>query len=165
MNKAIFLDRDGVINKKLENDYVKSVFEFEILKGVRETLQQLKKLGYVLIVITNQQGIGKGIMSEKDLESIHNYMLKELPEIDDIFYCPHLNGTCDCRKPENKMLLDAKEKWNIDFNKSWMIGDSESDIICGKSVGCKTVLISSSEDYNDIIVINNLSKLLKALTE
>ncbi|MBA2840769.1 D-glycero-D-manno-heptose 1,7-bisphosphate phosphatase [Methanococcus maripaludis] len=148
MNKVIFLDRDGVINKKLENDYVKSVFEFEILESVKETLQKLKELGYLLIVITNQQGIGKGIMSEKDLESIHNYMLKELPEIDDIFYCPHLNGTCNCRKPENKMLLDAKEKWNIDFNKSWMIGDSESDIICGKSVGCKTIFICGDLNHS-----------------
>ncbi|BAP60503.1 D,D-heptose 1,7-bisphosphate phosphatase [Methanococcus maripaludis KA1] len=162
MNKAVFLDRDGVLNKKLENDYVKSVFEFEILKGVRETLQQLKKLGYVLIVITNQQGIGKGIMSEKDLESIHNYMLKELPEIDDIFYCPHLNGTCDCRKPENKMLLDAKEKWNIDFSKSWMIGDSESDITCGKSVGCKTVLICNDLQHDEF-TCKNLDDCLKVI--
>lgn len=143
MNKAVFLDRDGVINKKLENDYVKTVSEFEILEEVTETLQKLKKLGYILIVITNQQGIGKGLMSEKDLSKIHEHMLKELPEIDDIYYCPHLEGTCDCRKPKNKMLLDAKEKWNIDFNKSWMIGDSVSDIVCGKSVGCKSVSVKN----------------------
>jgi len=164
MNKAVFLDRDGVINKKLENDYVKSVFEFEILDGVKETLQNLKKLGYLLIIITNQQGIGKGIMSEKDLLKIHEHMVKELPEIDDIFYCPHLNGTCNCRKPENKMLLDAKEKWNIDFNKSWMIGDSENDIICGKSVGCKTVLINNAPFFDSDYVtesIKNIKEIIK----
>ncbi|AVB77138.1 D-glycero-alpha-D-manno-heptose-1,7-bisphosphate 7-phosphatase [Methanococcus maripaludis] len=141
MSKTVFLDRDGVINKKLENDYVKSISEFEILEGVKIALQKLKELGYLLVVITNQQGIGKGIMSEKDLLKVHEHMLKELPEIDDIFYCPHLNGTCNCRKPENKMLYDAKEKLDIDFNKSWMIGDSKSDILCGKSVGCKTIMI------------------------
>jgi D-glycero-D-manno-heptose 1,7-bisphosphate phosphatase len=127
MNKVIFLDRDGVINK--------------LLPKVKDALIEFKKMGYLLIVITNQQGIGKGIMTEDDLRAVHNYMLKLLPEVDDIFYCPHLDGTCSCRKPGNGMLLKAEEKWNIDFNKSWMIGDSESDIICGKSVGCKTIRI------------------------
>ncbi|MBA2840136.1 D-glycero-D-manno-heptose 1,7-bisphosphate phosphatase [Methanococcus maripaludis] len=159
MNKTVFLDRDGVINKKLENDYVKSISEFEILNGVKSALQKLKELGYLLIVITNQQGVGKGIMSEKDLLKVHEYMLKELPEIDDIFYCPHINGTCNCRKPENKMLVDAKEKWDIDFDKSWMIGDSEGDIICGKSVGCKTIMICDKLDTNANFVIETLNQV------
>jgi D-glycero-D-manno-heptose 1,7-bisphosphate phosphatase len=163
MNKVIFLDRDGVINKKLENDYVKSISEFKILDGVKETLQNLKNLGYLLIIITNQQGVGKRLMSKGDLEKIHEYMLKELPEIDDIFYCPHLNGTCNCRKPENKMLLDAKEKWNIDFNKSWMIGDSESDIICGKSVGCKTIFICNNKNKVSDFIGENLQDCLKII--
>ena len=140
-NKAIFLDRDGVINKRLIGDYVKRREEFELLPKVREALIEFKKMGYLLIVVTNQQGIAKGVMTEEDLKVIHDYMLKLLPEIDDIFYCPHLEGTRNCRKPRNGMLLMAKEKWNIDFKKSWMIGDSETDIICGKSVGCKTIRI------------------------
>ncbi len=141
LNRAIFLDRDGVINKRLIGDYVKKIEEFELLPKVREALIEFKNMGYLLIVVTNQQGIAKGIMTEEDLKVVHNYMLKLLPEIDDIFYCPHLDGTCNCRKPKNGMLLKAKEKWNIDFSRSWMIGDSESDIICGKSVGCKTIRI------------------------
>ncbi|UXM85412.1 D-glycero-alpha-D-manno-heptose-1,7-bisphosphate 7-phosphatase [Methanococcus aeolicus] len=144
-NKAIFLDRDGVINKKLEGDYVKSIDEFELLPKIKEALIEFKNKGYLLIVITNQQGIGKGLMSENDLKIVHNYMTKLLPEIDDIYYCPHLDGTCNCRKPKNEMLLRAKDKWNIDFNKSWMIGDSESDIICGNSVGCKTIKITHDD--------------------
>ncbi len=144
--KTIFLDRDGVINKLLVGDYVKKIDEFELLPKVREALIEFKKMGYLLIVITNQQGIAKGIMTEDDLKDVHNYMLKQLPEIDDIFYCPHLDGTCNCRKPKNTMLLKAKEKWDIDFNKSWMIGDSESDIICGKSVGCRTIRILHNEE-------------------
>ena len=147
-NKAIFLDRDGVINKRLIGDYVKNIEEFEILPKVNDALIEFKKMGYLLIVITNQQGIAKGLMTEDDLKVVHEYMLKQLPEIDDIFYCPHLDGTCDCRKPKNDMLLKAKEKWDIDFDKSWMIGDSESDIICGRSSGCKTIRILYNDNEN-----------------
>jgi len=163
MSKAVFLDRDGVINKKIENGYVKSISDFKILEGVKETLQELKNLGYLLIVITNQQGVGKDLMSENDLEKIHEHMLKELPEIDDIFYCPHLDGTCNCRKPKNGMLLGAKEKWNINLNNSWMIGDSESDIICGKSVGCKTVFICNTPNKVSDFTSKNLYECLKII--
>ena len=148
MNKAIFLDRDGVINKRLEGDYVKTLEEFKILPGVKEAIKKFHDLGYLVIVVTNQQGIGKGLMTEEDLKIIHDFMCNELKYIDDIFYCPHLEGTCNCRKPRPGMLLKAQEKWNIDFSKSWMIGDSDSDILCGKSVGCKTIKIG--EDKNKL---------------
>ncbi|WP_456420257.1 D-glycero-alpha-D-manno-heptose-1,7-bisphosphate 7-phosphatase, partial [Methanocaldococcus infernus] len=162
MNKAIFLDRDGVINKKLEGDYVKRIEEFKLLPRVREALKEFKKMGYLLIVITNQQGIAKGVMTEEDLEKIHNYMLKLLPEIDDIFYCPHLEGTCNCRKPRPGMLLKAKEKWNIDFNKSWMIGDDERDILAGKAVGCKTIRILYKEEKTEAdFVVKDLYECVK----
>ena len=97
--RAVFLDRDGIINKKIEGGYVRKVSEFTILPNIKEVLKELKNKGYLLIIITNQQGIGKGIMTEKDLEKIHEYLIKEIPYIDDIFYCPHLKGTCECRKP------------------------------------------------------------------
>ena len=148
MKKSIFLDRDGVINKKLIGEYVKTLEEFEILPGVKEAIKKFHDLGYLVIVITNQQGIGKGLMTEEDLKKIHEYMVKELEYIDDIFYCPHLEGTCDCRKPRPGMLLKAQEKWNIDFSKSWMIGDDDRDVLCGKSVGCKTIKIG--EDKNKL---------------
>ncbi len=158
MNKAIFLDRDGVINKRLIGDYVKSIEEFQILPKVRETIIELKNKGYVIIIITNQQGIGKGLMSKEDLEFIHKYMVKEIPEIDDIYYCPHLEGTCNCRKPKPGMLINASKKWNINFKNSWMIGDSESDILAGKSVGCKTIKIQENITKNTAgdYVVNNL---------
>jgi len=166
MNKVIFLDRDGVINKRLIGDYIKKIEEFELLPKVKDALIEFKKMGYLLVVITNQQGIGKGIMTEDDLKVVHNYMLKQLPEIDDIYYCPHLHGTCDCRKPKNGMLLKAGEKWNIDFNNSWMIGDSESDIICGKSVGCKTIrILYDDEETNADFTVKSLFECVTIIKE
>ncbi len=143
--RAIFLDRDGVINKKI-NGYVKEKKEFNILPNVRRALILFKHMGYKIIIITNQQGIGKGIMTEEDLKKIHDYMLKKLPEIDDIFYCPDLEGG-KCRKPNPYMILKAAEKHNINLKESFMIGDEKKDIIAGKKAGCKTIGIGVKGDY------------------
>ena len=146
MRRAIFLDRDGVINKRLVGDYVKSPEKFELLPGVKDALKRLKKMGYLLIVVSNQQGIGKGIMTDRDLERVNRYMLKLLPEIDDVFYCTELEENNPwCRKPRPGMLLEAIKKWDIDPFSSWIIGDSESDMIAGKAVGCRTILIGNKE--------------------
>ncbi len=145
-SKAIFLDRDGVINKLLINDYVKNIEEFEILPKVKEALVKFKESGYLNIIITNQDGVGKGVMSEEDLIKIHSYMLEKLPEIDDIFYCTDLiTKPNNCLKPSPHMILKAKEKWNINLKKSWMIGDSETDIEAGIKAGCKTIRITQQE--------------------
>ena len=146
MKKAIFLDRDGVINKRLVGDYVKTPEEFELLPGVKEALRKLKRMGYLLIVVSNQQGVGKGIMTVGDLERVNNHMLKLLPEIDDVFYCTELEKDNPwCRKPRPGMLLEAIKKWDIDPFTSWMVGDSESDMIAGKAVGCRAIMVENGK--------------------
>jgi len=149
-NKAVFLDRDGVINKKLENDYVKNWNEFHFLPGVIEAIKTINEKGYLVIVVTNQRGIGRGLMTEQDLKDIHQRMLQEIQKggarIDDIFYCPHdMKDNCNCRKPKPGMLVQAKKKWDIDYAKSYIIGDSETDIEAGQQVGCKGILTTELE--------------------
>ncbi len=151
MNRAVFLDRDGLINRKLENDYVKSWDEFCFLPGVFEAIRIIKEKGYLVIVVTNQRGIAKGLMTKKDLEEIHRRMLKELKKygvhVDDIFYCPHdISDNCNCRKPKPGMLIQAQKKWDVDFNHSYVIGDSQSDIEASERVGCQGILTTDLKD-------------------
>ena len=147
---TLFLDRDGVINKKLPGDYVKTWNEFYFLPGVTDAIPLFNGLfGYTLIV-TNQQGIGKEIMTKEDLRSIHDQMLEEIHlnggQIDEIYYCPDL-AIHDplCRKPNPGMALEAKNHFpKIDFKKAIMVGDSASDMKFGKTLGMKTVFIGSN---------------------
>ncbi len=132
---TLFLDRDGVINKKIENGYVLNVQMFEFIEGVLEALPILSNIFGRIVVVTNQRGIGRGLMSEKDLEDIHKFMLEKITDaggrIDAIFYCPHdyEKEQCNCRKPKIGMALKAKEMFpEIDFKKSIVIGDSLSDM-------------------------------------
>ena len=147
-NWTLFLDRDGVINERLIGEYVKSVEEFTFCKGAVEAIATFTKIFGKIIVITNQQGIGKSIMSEMDLLTIHQYMSAEIKKhggfVNDIFYCPDLaSKNQNCRKPNPTMAYKAKEKYpSIDFNKSLMIGDSESDMIFAHNVGCHALFIS-----------------------
>ena len=157
--KCVFLDRDGVINEKApEGDYIKNWSGFEFLTGVKEAIKKLNKAGFLVIIITNQRGIAKGLMTEGDLKDIHTKMIEELKKsgakIDGIYYCPHdEKDNCNCRKPEIGMFLKAKKDFNIDLNKSWIIGDSKYDIIAGKNAGCKTILLINEKYYkNDILI-------------
>ncbi len=145
MKKAIFLDRDGTINKD-SKDYIKSLSEFHIFPFIIESLKNFTNLGFELIIITNQSGIGRGFFSENKLKIIHTFLLNELNRQNinllDIYYCPHLpTENCDCRKPKIKNITKASEKYNIDLKKSWFIGDSEKDIVAGKNAKCKTGLV------------------------
>ena len=146
MNKAVFLDRDGVINQKApEHDYIKSWAEFHFLPGVKEAIRRIREEGFLVIVVTNQRGIARGLMTEKDLQEIHQRMCEELQQhgahIDDIFCCPHdIKDNCACRKPKPGMLIQAQKKWDIDFAQSYIIGDSNSDIEAGQHVGCRGLL-------------------------
>ena len=142
----MFLDRDGIINQKaLEHDYIKNWDEFHFLPGVKEAIRRIREKGYLVIVVTNQRGIARGLMTEKDLEGIHRKMCEELQKhgasIDDIFYCPHdIKDNCTCRKPQPGMLIQAQKKWDIDFAQSYIIGDSNSDVEAGQRVGCRGIL-------------------------
>ena len=160
MNRTVFLDRDGVINRKLENDYVKSWDEFQFLPGVIGAIKAINEKGYLVIVVTNQRGIAKGLMTEKDLEEIHRRMLKELKKhgahIDDIFYCPHdISDNCNCRKPKPGMLIQAQKKWDIDFAQSYIIGDSNSDIEAGQQVGCRGILTKKLSKAVELLLPKN----------
>ena len=143
---AIFLDRDGVINKEV--NYLSNSNDFEFIDGSIEALQILKKKGYLLIVITNQAGIARRYFTEMTLHNIHDKMMKILNKnnvsLDDIFYCPHhpeFTGACNCRKPSPGMIMQAVKRYNIDLENSFMIGDTLNDIKTGKNAPGKTVLV------------------------
>jgi len=163
---TLFLDRDGVINQRLPGDYVKMPDQFIFIEGVKPALAKLRKIFPTIIVVTNQQGIGKGLMSEPDLELIHRAMQDEVVvsggRIDAVFYCPALDtdGHPD-RKPASGMALRAKQAFpEIQFNKAIMVGDSESDILFGKNLGMLTVYLTEEQldqDFGADYHFENLS--------
>jgi D-glycero-D-manno-heptose 1,7-bisphosphate phosphatase len=145
VRRAVFLDRDGVINRKVpEGQYVTSWEQVEFLPGVAEALGELKQDGFLLIIATNQSAVSRKKLSLEGLESIHRRMLerlaKEGADLDAVYYCPHeQNADCPCRKPKPGMLRRAAEEHGIDLLQSWMIGDAASDIEAGRAAGCRTV--------------------------
>ena len=145
---ALFLDRDGVINKRLIDDYVKTVDDFVFLPGASDAIALFSCIFRYIFVVTNQQGIGKGLMSDSDLGSIHNKMVQEVTDnngrIDKIYYCPHKReDKSKYRKPQIGMALHAKKDFPaISFRKSIMVGDTINDMKFGKNAGMHTVLIS-----------------------
>lgn len=166
---TLFLDRDGVINEKLENDYVKNWSEFSFIKGTFEALSTLSSLFGTIIVVTNQRGVGKGIMTLDDLNLIHFRMLecitKNFGKVDGIYFCSDVLDTSECRKPNIGMANQAKIDFPwIDFSKSVMIGDSRSDIEFGQRLGMKTVYISN-EPNSSLSDINVNSKIFKSLKD
>ncbi|MFX0037005.1 MAG: D-glycero-beta-D-manno-heptose 1,7-bisphosphate 7-phosphatase [Candidatus Hermodarchaeota archaeon] len=145
-NKAIFLDRDGVLNKEV--NYLSDPNDFEFIDGSIEALKILEKKGFLLIVISNQAGIARGYFSEETLKRIHEKMINILKQnktkLDAIYYCPHhpeYTGPCDCRKPNPGMIFKAQLKYNIDLKRSYIVGDTLKDIQTGKAASCKTVLV------------------------
>ena len=150
MKRAVFLDRDGVINRKAaEGAYVTRWEEFQFLPGVAEAISLLNRAGWSVIVISNQRCVAKGLLTLAGLESIHSKMREALAvegaRIDGIYYCPHDNEPpCDCRKPLPGMLLTAAVEHQIDLTSSWMVGDAESDMAAGKSAGCRTLRITET---------------------
>ena len=145
--KTIFLDRDGVINKEIS--YLHKIDEFVFIDGVFEACQNFNKLGYQIIIVTNQSGISRGYFSEKDFQTITNWMLHQFEINDvnilDVLHCPHSpESNCICRKPKPGMFIQAKKKHKINMAKSWMIGDSERDIRAASLAGIKNTIIVKS---------------------
>lgn len=167
MNKCIFFDRDGIVNKRKMGGYILDYSEFEFLNPFIEIFKKADNEGFLKILITNQQGIGKGLMTEKDLSIIHNKMQFDLFQkvgfgFDDIYYSPDLaNSGSRTRKPEPGMLLDAIEKWNIDKSKSIFIGDSDTDILAGSNADIDTILVNqdknskSKYNFKDLDTLNS----------
>lgn len=159
--KAIFLDRDGTLNKYV--GFLRKEEEFELIPGVAEAVKKINKSGYLAVVVTNQPVIARGEVTFERLETIHNKMEtllgKEGAYLDGIYFCPHhphsgyegevktLKIDCECRKPKPGMLLKAAKDLNIDLSQSYMVGDGENDIKAGKVAGCKTVLLNSECEY------------------
>lgn len=171
--RAVFLDRDGTINKYV--GFLKNIDDFELIPGVVETIKAINSSGYLAIVVTNQPVIARGEVSFDELEMIHNKMETLLglegAYLDAIYYCPHhphrgyvgevpeLKIECNCRKPKPGMLLKAAKDFNIDLSESWMIGDGENDILAGKAAGCHTCLIGSG-DFGQDVSIDTLEKFV-----
>ncbi len=147
MQRAIFLDRDGVINKVIfrENSNKpkspRKFEEFELIEGVEDFLKKLKEKEFLTIIVTNQPDVARGFTSWETLNKMHNF-IKENLSIDDIYTCPHDdNSSCQCRKPKPGMLRQAAKKWDVDLKNSFLIGDNWRDIGAGENAGCTTILI------------------------
>jgi len=153
MKAAVFLDRDGVINKALVKNgkpYPPTkVEDVTFPQGTFEAVQSLRSSGYIVIVVTNQPDVAKGIQSKEVVEAIHGLIRQQL-QVDDIKVCYHVDkDNCCCRKPKPGMILYAAEEYAIDLSQSYMIGDRWRDIEAGKAAGCKTILISPAVAYNE----------------
>ncbi|NNF32693.1 MAG: HAD family hydrolase [Saprospiraceae bacterium] len=164
---TLFLDRDGTINRRIVDGYVTSWEEFEFLPGVLEALYRFSQHFDPIIIVTNQQGIGREIMTHEELALIHNKMLEKINEnkgrIDQIYYCPQLKVFNPlCRKPNPGMAMQAQEdNPSIDFNRSIMIGDTDSDIQFGKNLGMLTVRISNNDSEVNVSADITVSSLLE----
>ncbi len=160
---SLFLDRDGVINKRLMDDYVKTIEEFEFLPDVPESLGKLSEIFGKIFVITNQRGIARELMTEDDLNNIHEYMISEINKangrVDKVYFCPHdRDESCGCRKPEPGMAIKAQQDFpEIDFNKSIMVGDTSSDIEFGRNAGMYTIKLTS--ENTEIFSVTSLEEL------
>jgi len=153
LNKAIFLDRDGVIN--IEKNYLYKIEDFEFVNGTFETLKKLQNSGYKLFIITNQSGIGRGYYSLDDFNKLTTWMLNEFKKssitISQVELCPHSpNDNCVCRKPLTGMIDNILEKHDIDLQNSWLIGDKSSDIQCAINANIKnTIQVKSGHDFEE----------------
>lgn len=157
MHKVVFLDRDGVINRKAApHDYIKSWKEFVFLPGVIDAIRQLNEAGYLVLLVTNQRGIARGLMRHEDVEEIHRNMCRKLEmgggHIEGIYVCPHDIGECTCRKPDIGLFLKAEKDYEIDKEASWMVGDSISDVQAGKKYGIKTILTDHLQEAVNMIL-------------
>jgi len=151
--KTIFLDRDGVINKDI--GYLFKITDFEFIEGVFDACLYFNNLGFKIMIISNQSGIGRGYYNESDYHALTEWMLKQFIKnnikILDTFYCPHVPELlCECRKPKPGMFLEAKNKYNIDMENSWMIGDKETDIKAANLAGIpNTILVRNGHLINE----------------
>ena len=153
--KAVFLDRDGVINKNLDNDYVKKWDEFEFLSRSKEAISILTDANWDVVVISNQAGVGKGIMSAQAVEEINARMVKQIQDhggaVKAVYYCPHRSDEdCECRKPKPGMLFRAADEFDVELSSSYLIGDNITDIQAGAQVGCTTILVKTGHGQKSI---------------
>ncbi len=170
MKRALFLDRDGVIN--IEKAYLYKIEDFEFIKGIIDLCKYYQNLGFIIIVVTNQSGIAREYYSEKDFSLLTAFMIKEFlsqgVKIMNVYHCPHhenISGICECRKPAPGMLFEAKKDYDIDLANSIIIGDKERDIEAGLNAGLyETYLFDEFQTIKEskaTRVINNLNQIWK----
>lgn len=173
--KALFLDRDGIINEALpRGQYLTKVEEFKLKSGIGEIINFAKGKGYLIVVATNQPQVAKGLLTVHGLQEIHNQMSKELElagaAIDKIYYCPHQNNdNCECRKPKPGMIRRAVAEFNVDAAKSFFVGDSDKDINAGATAGCKTIFVKNEFNGEELkncrpdFVVSDLTEIKKII--
>ena len=165
MNKALFLDRDGVIN--IEKDYLYKIEDFEFMDGIFSLCMHYQNLGYIIVVVTNQSGIAREYYNEHDFNVLTSWMTKEFEkyavEIKKVYFCPHhpdISGECSCRKPNPGMLLEAAKEFDIDLKNSIIIGDKERDIEAGLNAGLsETYLFDEKSTCEESKATKIVSKL------
>ena len=166
MNKAIFLDRDGVINRGFvvngKSYAPRRIEDFKLLPYVKESIKKLINNGFLIIIVTNQPDISNGLLSLDVLHLMHNKLRKKLA-VTDIYFCPHSkNENCECRKPKPGMIVAAAKKYKINFSKSFLVGDRASDIEAGKKVGCRLIFINRNykepKPISQEKTVNNLKR-------
>ncbi|MBP3760863.1 MAG: HAD family hydrolase, partial [Ruminococcus sp.] len=178
--KAVFLDRDGTINKYV--GFLRNINDFELLPDVDKAVKMINSSSFLAVVVTNQPVIARGEVTAEELDNIHKKMETLLGKtgayIDGLYYCPHhpdkgfegeipeLKFVCDCRKPRTGMLCQAAEDFNIDLSSSWIIGDSKNDIQTGLNAGCKTILINDkSDDFGQDYTVTSLLQGIEIIME
>ena len=170
--KALFLDRDGIVSKKLGiGEYVTSLDDFEFIPDIFKIIKVAHKKGYSIVIVTNQKCIARGLVSSKTVESINDYMVKEVynntnVKILRVYVCPHNDKhNCSCRKPKAGMIINAANRYNIDLKSSFMVGDSFRDIQAGNTAGCKTIWINDEKTEEKENIADYLIKSIKLFTE
>lgn len=145
MRPCVFFDRDGIVNQSPGPGYVERWQDFHLLPDFVDILRAVRGLGYAAVVVSNQRGVATGCMTAAAVDEIHRRLGATLGEqglaLDDILYCPHERGVCECRKPKPGMLLEAARRHGLDLARSWMIGDQPTDIQAGQAAGCRTILV------------------------
>jgi histidinol-phosphate phosphatase family protein len=171
MNKAVFWDRDGVLNYVLpqradgfKNGSPQNFEDFKIVEEAMGVLQKIKELGFVNIVVTKQPDIARGSMSLEDLNKMHEQLKSKIPSLDAIYVCPHdEKDNCNCRKPKPGLLLDAAKDYSINLSQSFIVGDSQSDIDAGHNAGVKTIVLKTNYNTdvsNADFEVSSLGKIL-----
>ena len=148
LHRAVFLDRDGVLTRE-RPDFVKSPEELEILPGIEGPLHEIQKLGFRIVIVTNQSVVGRGLTTHHEMSKIHQKLVQELARfgcvVDGVYYCPHRpDEGCDCRKPEPGLILRASSELGIDPARSWMIGDKEIDLEAARRAGCRGIRVQTN---------------------
>ena len=160
--QAAFLDRDGTINESPpEGEYVTRVEDFQLLPGAVEGIARLAGCSYTLVVVSNQRGVARGLVSQELLRTTETLLQEALrphgAKIADFYYCTHeLDEGCDCRKPLPGMLLQAASELDLDLGESWMIGDSQKDVEAGRAAGCRTIYLGSESGIGGTLTAESL---------